>query len=226
MTQIIVSSGMTPVHSFDLWGPVVDSEAMSARNLEMYREVAAKIGVEPAEIDAAANDYQLLADGHPSATGARKGQIIDRVDKVLKAQGVEMKFSDFLQEDGLYVMGEILDAGEQVIIFTSKPWDKNNLPESIASRMGEVYHGGKTNPEEFRRVCSTEASHRRHLVSHTADELPELIGAIESNQFHKEGLIYVARNESNTEAQVRDAGIERFVTDLRDVHYTNLVKRN
>ena len=57
------------------------------------------------------------------------------------------------------------------------------------------------------------------MVSHTADELDELIVARESGLFSPNGLIYVNRNQSHSENEVRKAGIEWFVSDLRQVEY-------
>ncbi|NQU98805.1 hypothetical protein HQ533_05020 [Candidatus Woesearchaeota archaeon] len=223
MTNIIISNGIVPVHSFDLWGPIVDATKLGRKALEDYIDIAKVTSIPVEEAAKAAKEYKMLIDGHPDATGARKGEIIDAVENVLKANGISKDFGVALQEDGLYVLREILDAGEKAIIFSSKPWDKYHLPEDIADRMGDVYDGGKTNPAEFVRVYNTEKGLGRMVVTHTADELPELIAATKTELFKSQGLIYVDRNQSNTREQVLTAGIGQFVTDLKQVDYANLV---
>ena len=70
-----------------------------------------------------------------------------------------------------------------------------------------------------------QLKHGNHIVSHTADELPELVAAKKSGLFHPDGLIYINRNDSNSSEQVKSEGIIRYVDDLRTVNYVTLTNK-
>lgn len=224
MVKIIVKSEIQPVHSFDLWGPIIDADKLGQKQIELYRQLASEQKIDPETVEKVVADYQGLLEGQPWATGERKGKIIDALQCPVKQAGLEVSYDGTFQEDGLYVMQEILDANEGVIVFTSKPapWLKENLPREISDRMGDVYADKKTDPEAFRRVFDAESRLNRKVITHTADELPELEAAVKSMLFEKQGLIYVNRNNSNSAEIVLVKGIGRYVNDLRDVGYTNL----
>ena len=60
------------------------------------------------------------------------------------------------------------------------------------------------------------------MISHTADELPELVAANKSGLFPSRNLVYVNRNESNSKEKVQNAGIDWYVEDVRDVDYLGI----
>jgi len=225
MIDIIVKNGIQPAHSFDLWGPIVDAAKLGQKKIELYRQLAADQKIDPETVEKVIADYQGLLEGQHWATGERKGEIIDALQGPVKQAGLDVSYNGTFQEDGLYVMQEILDAGEGVIVFSSKPapWLKENLPREISDRVGDVYADKKTDPEAFRRVFDSESRRNRRVISHTADELPELEAAVKSELFVKQGLIYVNRNDSNPPEAVHSKGIGVYVNDLRDVGYTKFV---
>jgi hypothetical protein len=59
------------------------------------------------------------------------------------------------------------------------------------------------------------------VVTHTADELPELLAA----RRHVPKLIYVNRNNSNARELVLRQGIQMYVENLREVPYSILSKQ-
>lgn len=228
---IFVPKGIVPVHSFDLWGPVIDAKLLGERKINLYRDWMSD---EPHPIDEEHTthmnqviaDYQALIDGEAWALGERKGEIINALESVVRASETPINYDGVFQEDGLYVLNEILDAGEEAIIFTSKPapWLKPNMPKEISERLGEVYADKKTDPEAFKRVYAAEASRNRQVITHTADEMPELEAAVKTGLFQKEGLIYINRNNTNGMDTVLAAGVGQYVNSLQDVNYTRLAQ--
>ncbi len=216
---------MISIHSFDLWGPIVDATELGKRKVELYRQIAVDRNIDPEVAKKVIADYQGLIDGESWATGKRKGEIINALEGVVGKSGLPINYDGVFQEDGLYVMDEILNAGEGVIVLTSKPasWLKENLPSELGERVGEVYHGDKSDPNTFIEVIGNESAQGRHVISHTADELPELIAALGTGLFDERGLIYINRNNSNTPEQVLSRGITRYVNNLKDVGYLNLL---
>jgi len=229
LDKIIVPSGMTPVHSFDIWGVLIDANVLGGRKVDAYQRLAQEIGIEPEVIAQNVNDYNALLRGEAWATGERKGAIIDGVEKpLIDAHGkVAIDYTGVFYDDSLTTMRSILDAGEGVIVFSSKPapWLKQNISPDLAERIGEIYAGAKNKPEAFRTVVEQERAINRYPVSHTADELPELKAALQSGLFSPSGLIYINRNDSNSEQTVNDAGIKIYVPTLADIRYTSLSKR-
>ncbi len=216
------------VHSFDLWGPIVDSVALGQQKIALYREIAPRRRLSPEQIEETAANYQRLCRGDPWATGERKRGIITALEGILTPDdlcGIDYKKT--FQPDALYALPNILDANQGVIVFTSAPapWLKRNLPEEIRERMGKVYVGRKTEPSEFNRVIAEEAAGQRVVVSHTADELPELRAALQSKLMLDGTLVYIARNNVSSEETIRREGIDLFATSLRDVDYIGIGKR-
>lgn len=222
--KIEILSGLKPVHSFDLWGVLIDQSVLGERNIGLYEKKAGLCGVAKEESKRTVQNYRDLLDGKSWATGARKGEIIDALEGKDWFREIQMDYTVAFMQDALEVMGEILAAGEGVIIFTSKPAPhlREQLASTLGRDVGDVRWGGKGDPGAFQSVYDLEIRLGNRLVSHTADELPELVAAVKSGLFAPEGLIYVNRNESNSEDDVGEVGIERYVNDLREVKYTAL----
>jgi hypothetical protein len=223
--SIIVSSKLKPVHSFDLWGVVVDQYVLGQRKIDIYKENAQKKKVPEDEINRVVQDYRDLLDGKSWASGQRKGEIIEAIDGPTLGKEIQRYYASAFIQDALYVIQEILDAGEGVIIFTSEPAPglKEQFIPDIGERIGEIRCGNKAKPGSFKAVYELESQLGNSVVTHTADELPELVAARKSGLFHPDGLIYVNRNDSNSEDRVGNEGIHCYVDDLRDVKYTTLV---
>ncbi|SRR3989344_2643464 len=229
-TYIIVPPGLTPVHSFDLYGPIVDSKALSEQSIGLFQEIAEEEGISPEEAAKIVSDYRALARGEPGTTGERKVPIINALEDPLNRHPELLPdYKVTFQEDGLYVMREILEAGEGVIVFSSKTpaWLRENLPEDIGARIGEMYGDRKHRPEAFQKVYSAEGALGRRVITHTADELPELEAAVASGLFAGDNgrLIFANRNDSVNISQALDAGVNIYVDNLRDVGYTKLVEK-
>ena len=224
---IMIKSGLTPVHSFDLWGVIIDSIAVSNRQISLYRQLAKDKDMDPEKAAKVIDDYEGLREGKDWATGDRKSDIIDALENPLTEAKIEFYSSDMFLADGLFVLEQILDSDESALIFTSKPaeWLTKYLPESISTRLGKIYVASKNDPAVFVKIYEEELKSGRQVVTHTADEMPELVVAKKSGMFQSGALTYVARNAGKTKEDVLAEGIDRFVTDLREVGYHRLVRK-
>lgn len=223
--KIVDSPALKPVHSFDLWGVLLDQQVLGEKKIGLYREMAGREKVPTDEIERVVRDYRDLLAGKSRATGSRRRDIIGALGGAKLDEQIQHDYALVFMQDALEVIRQILEKGEGVLIFTSKP--APGLREQLAARLGrnigEVRWGNKGDPATFKSLYDLEKKLGNQLVSHTADELPELLAAKKSRLFPIEGLIYVNRNESNSEDAVRKAGIERYVNDLRDVEYTAMI---
>ena len=221
--DIFVRAGIHPVHSFDLYGVLVDADNLGEQKIARYEELAKTQGVNPAVRAAVVAEYRALMRGDPNRTGRRKESIVDALSSPIEKAGIELDYKGALLEDGLYAARQILDANERLIIFSSRdaPWLKTSLPGDIADRMGDIYTDNKSDPAAFERLIAKEASLSGRVVTHTADELPELLAA----RGHVPYLIYVNRNNSNPKELVLSHGIQMYVGSLRDVPYTTLSRQ-
>ena len=202
----------------------MDQYVLGERKSALYRETARKRKTSEDEIERVVGDYQALLNGKSWATGPRRSEIIDALGGEELAEAIGNQYGFAFMHDALTVMKEILEAGEGVLVFTSRP--APGLREQLAARLGrdagEIKWGNKVDPAIFQAVYDLEKGLGHALVSHTADELDELVAARESGLFSPNGLIYVNRNQSHSEKEVRKAGIEWYVSDLRQVEYLAL----
>jgi len=221
--DIFVRAGIHPVHSFDLYGVLVDAHNLGEQKIARYEELAKAQGIHPAVRAAVVAEYRALMRGDPNRTGRRKESIVDALSSPIEKAGIELDYKGALLEDGVCAARQILDANERLIIFSSRdaPWLKTSLPGDIADRMGDIYTDNKSEPAAFERLIAKVAALSGRVVSHTADELPELLAA----RGHVPYLIYVNRNDSNVKELVLSQGIQMYVGNLRDVPYTTLSKQ-
>ncbi len=227
--QIIVPSGLLPVHSFDLYGPIVDSEALGEQSIKFFEQIFKAEGISEEQAVQIISDYRALARGELWATGELKLPIINAIESPLKKYPeLQPDYHAALQMDGLCVLIEILTYGEGASVFTSlhPDWLIKVLPEDIGSRIN-IYADRKTKPEAFQRVYAAELAQNRRVVTHTADELPELEAAVQSGLFSGNNgrLIFVNRNDQVSESLARSRGIDFYVQDLKKVSYTQLVQK-
>lgn len=218
--DIVVRSGIHPVHSFDLYGVLVDADNLGEQKIARYEELAKTQGVNPAVRAAVVAEYRALLRGDPNRTGRRKESIVDALSSPIEKAGIELDYKGALLEDGVYAARQILDANERLIVFSSRdaPWLKTSLPGDIADRIGDIYTDNKSEPAAFERLIAKEAALSGRVVTHTADELPELLAA----RGHVPYLIYVNRNNSNAKELVLSQGIQMYVGNLRGVPYATL----
>jgi hypothetical protein len=221
--DIPVRAGIHSVHSFDLYGVLLDAEKLGEQKIARYEELAKTQGINPAVSAAVVAEYRALMRGDPNRTGPRKEKIVDALSTPIEKAGIELDYKRALLEDGIDAARRILDANERLIIFSSRdaPWLKTSLPRDIADRMGDIYTDNKSEPAAFERLIAKEAALSGRVVSHTADELPELLAAKGQVPY----LIYVNRNNSNAKEIVLGRGIQMYVETLRDVPYTIFSKQ-
>ncbi len=228
-SYIFVPSGFQPVHSFDLYGPIVDALALAEQRIKHFEQIAALEGVSPEDASRIVSDFKALARGEPWATGERKISIFQALEQhIAKHPHLQPDYKAALQPDGLCVLNEILIYGEGVSVFTSAhpDWLIKVLPEDIGAKIN-IYADRKTKPEAFQKVYDAEMAKGRRVVTHTADELPELEAAVQSGLFsgNKGRLIFVNRNDSINESLARSRGIDFYVDNLKKVSYTHLVQK-
>jgi hypothetical protein len=227
---VIVKSGLKPVHSFDLYGPLVDALKLGGQSIALAKDIANDHGLGLADDDSVFTDYQELLNGEPWTTGDKKGPIIDALQKITALDpDRQPDYSNVFQTDGLTVIREVLDAGEGAIVFSSKKpnWLRAALPEDIGERLGAIYGAPKNTAAAFKGVYVAEMGLRHRIVSHTADELPELESAVASGLFtgDKGLLVFVNRNDKISRDQALAAGIDSYVNDLTTIDYTSLVQK-
>jgi len=226
---IFVPSGIQAVHCFDLYGTIIDSVKVSQRDVDFFNTIYQKHGLSSSEAELRGKEYMDLARNEPYATGPRKGEIIGKIESILNKEAYEIRFKNMFLEDALYSMNKILDAGEGVIVFSSgeAPYLKVDLPEEISDRMGEV-HGDprkSKDPKAFTDLCKKEEQKNGRVISHTADQWPELSMALESGLFDENALIYVNRDNMVTSKEVLEKGIGQYVSDLKQVGYVEMTKK-
>ena len=221
--DILVRSGIHPVHSFDLYGVLVNAETLGEQKIARYEELAKTQGIDPKVSTAVVAEYRLLLRGDPNFTGRRKQDVVNALSGPVEEAGMELDYRGALLDDGVYAARQILDAKERLIVFSSREasWLRESLPEDIAGRIGAIYRDHKSEPSAFERLVAKEAAMSGRVVSHTADELPELLAA----RGHILNLIYVNRNNSNPREFVLRQGIQMYVGSLRDVPYTTFSKQ-
>jgi FMN phosphatase YigB (HAD superfamily) len=197
-----MTSKKTPVHSFDVYGVLLDDKSMGVQIMDLFREVAeGKLSGD--EITRRVTDYQSLIDKNPEAL-QEKPRILEEVYTYALDRGATVDPSKALYEDTLHTLVEILDQRQQVVILGSKAFDTACLPEEISSRMLGSYAGPKTDPDTFRELAG-KIGESHELVSHSEDGLIELRAAAEAG-LQRENLVYVARDSSN----IKDALSEGF----------------
>ena len=218
---------LRPVHSFDLWGVVAHQHILGQRKIELYEKFSRKDNVAEEIIQRTIKDYIDMLDGQSWATGTRKSDIIDAIDAPTFAAGIYPDYTSAFIDDALKVMTDIFTAEEDVMIYTSKPASglAQQLGGVLGKKIADVCFSHKHHPDAFKAVYQQQLGRGRRMVSHTADELPELIAAKKSGLFHPKGLIYINRNHSNSSEQVKKEGITRYVDDLRTVEYTSIAKK-
>jgi hypothetical protein len=213
--------GLQPLHSFDLWGVIVDQISLGQRKIQLFKDLAAKQGMPAEEIARIIREYQDLLNGELYAVGTRKSEIIDAMDAPAFAQGILPDYATAFFPDAVAVMKAILDMGEKVMVFTSKPAEGlvEQLSVAVGHRIDDIRYADKNLPDAFRELFHYQQREGNCWISHTADELPELIAARKTGLFSPPGLIYINRNNSNSREDVQIHGICRYVNDLRDIDY-------
>jgi len=231
--NIIVKKGIVPVHMFDLYGTLVNTGLMSRRSLDAFRELDL-----PEEQKAkVVSDYEALARGDAWAIVPKvKGKIIKAVKDPLKKAEVIIPYVDGgFYDDGIEALEGIMTAGQQAIVFNTSldPQVAVDLPNGMGKRM-RFYASNvlkttdsKGDPQSFREVYDREQALGGRVISHSADELPELVAAMQSELFEKGALVFVNRKGKVTPEDIRVAGLEQYVqhvTDLREAQpYTDMV---
>ena len=191
---------ITPVHSFDVYGVLLDQDLMGTQIVELFREVAHG-DLSNEEIERKVADYQALL-AKKSWALQEKPRIINEVYKYALGKGAIVNPSKALYGDTLQTLAGILDQRQQVVILGSQSFDTKYLPEEISHRMLGSYAGPKNNPDTFGELVNQIGESHR-LVSHSEDGLIELRAAADSG-LQRKNLIYVARDDSNIEDALKE----------------------
>lgn len=212
-------------HSFDVFGVIVDARKMQEVHLATYPDIADRLGIPEEEQVQTVHDYTALMNKKPWTLTERKKGIIAAMKDPLKRGGYQDDFSQALYEDAIQVMEDIIEAGENVIAFSSRPWDTGCLPGDLGERV-RFRQGDKTKPQTFKDFTRAEYfENGMKVVSHTADELPELEAAFASGNFEIQSLVYVERRPVEIAEVPMPEWMRVAVTDLREVGYTGIEEK-
>jgi len=222
--ETMTVSTLQTLHSFDLWGVIVDQNILGQKKIERYRALSTQQQVPKETIERVVREYRDLLDGAAYAVGSRKSEIIDAIDAPAFANNLLPDYTTAFFSDAIIVMREIIEAGEKVMVFTSKPAEglETQLSSCLGHRVDNIRFADKNDSVAFLDLFTLQQRFGMRWISHTADELPELIAAKNSNLFHPSALIYVNRNGSNSVNDVQNKGICRYTNDLRDIEYLSL----
>ena len=212
------------MHASALWGVIVDPNILGQKKVECYQEVSVQQQLPKVTIERFVREHRDLLDGAPYATGSRKSEIIDAIDAPAFTKGRLPDYTTAFLPDALIVIRKIIEAGEKIMVLTSKPADGLGLQLSscLGRCVDDIRFADKNDPTAFLDLITLQQRLCKFWISHTADELPELIAAKKSGLFHPPGLIYVNRNDSNALIDVKDKGICRYTSDLRDIGYLSI----
>jgi hypothetical protein len=189
-----------PVHSFDVYGVLIDQNAIGMQIIELFRDLASG-SLQSEEIERRVNSYHALLNKDPIAL-QEKATILDEVYNFAINRGGVLDFSKVFYDDTLHSLAGILDQGQQVVILGSQAFEPQYLPEEIARRMIGSFSGRKNSPDTFNTLAEKlEDQHR--LVSHSEDGLIELRAAAESG-LAKRNLVFVNRSSSENENAVTE----------------------
>src|SRR3989338_1231477 len=227
---IIVPSGFKPIHSFDMFGVLVDSWKLGEEQVRLFKEVIQREELDQNVADKVIANYRALNRGEEWTTGSQKRAIIDAIKIPLERHAdLQPDYLSTLYQEGIDVLREIYEAREQALIFSTKKqeWVTQHLAPLIGNVTIPLYEWNKIDPMEFLKVGEEENSLGRRIVTHTADELPEMQAAVKSELFSgKRGkTIFVNRNNTISREQIVNEGIDYYVNSLREVGYTQLTQK-
>lgn len=230
--NIIVPSGIQPVHSFDLWGTLVVQKVLGPRVLEAYQTLMVGQGVSASEILRNTDNYQGVLDGRKEALENKKANVDAVEDHVWPAYQrgeVTVNFNGAMYIDCLQTMVSIAKEGEGLCILTTgnSPWVKQaltSLDTRVGQALGRTYSGDKSKPAAYERAMNHLASQGQQMVSHTEDQLKGLAGILGTEMKKEVRVIYVERENLATKEDVLTAGADHFVHDLREVPYTEIAQ--
>ncbi|MAG60881.1 hypothetical protein CL619_03790 [archaeon] len=185
----------TAVHSFDVYGVLIDANLVGEQIINLFQEVASG-NLPEDEIKRRVTDYQSLLAKKESAL-KDKPRILSDVYKYAINRGATIDLSKALYGDALQTMVGILDAKEQVATLGSQAFDTNYLPDEIARRMIGSFAGNKSESAAFAKLERLVGDGHR-LISHTEDGLIELRAAATFG-IPRNNLVYVDRDNSSKE---------------------------
>ena len=230
---MIIKSGQKPMHLFDLWGVIINSMEAGLGVIEAIKPkiesdfYTMSIGREDMTLkDAEKYIAEVCGNYKKVLTGELTGEAKKQAIKRAHFYGTEPALDNFdncFYQDALDSMRNILDNREQVAVYSNdiRPWVKREMPQDITERVTAFFEAGSNGKtsEDFKRIIG-ETQNR--VVSHTADQLQELEAALQSGMIDGNHLIYIDRNGKLGEAEVKEAGIMRFATDIRTINYQEL----
>ncbi len=225
--RIHVPSGTQPVHSFDLWGVIVVQSVLGPRVLDAYQRLR-EGNEDPESIAEKVRNYQGVLAGDKTALQNKKANV-DAVEDPLWAayrrDEIDVDFDGAIYEDALATMDDIVQAREGLCITTTgnSPWVRQalaSLNPLVGERLGKTYSGNKAQPEVFESTFADLASQGQQMISHTEDQMKGLAGLLNCSIREGVNIVYVERTNLTTEEEVRQAGVDVYTRDLRDVQYT------
>src|SRR4030042_3504326 len=99
--DILVRSGIHPVHSFDLYGVLLDADNLGEQKIAQYEELAKTQRIDPAVSALVVAEYRALLRGDPNLTGTRKENVVDALSAPIEKAGIELDYKGALLEAGI-----------------------------------------------------------------------------------------------------------------------------
>ncbi len=233
MSRVIhLSDELKPVHSFDLWGTLVNQEILGSRVLQAYKGLMnfGSFDKKGAERNICAYESILTQKG--DFLSQNKKQIVNIIENpvwIAYAGGeVEISFEDVFYDDALETLEYIVKAHERVCILTTgeSPWVQRALRAQISLFKDvdiPVYFGDKTQPETYDAAALNLSKRKLKMVSHTEDTMAGFVGLLKSRLNRTVMKTYVDRADYAPETLL-SLGID-YVRDLRDVSYIQTQKK-
>jgi hypothetical protein len=229
--SIIVPSGITAIHSFDLWGTLVIQKVLGSRVLVAYDELM-RGQEDPEVLRRNIVHYNGVLQGDPVALKNKKAHV-DAVEDPLWAAyttgRIDVDFNGALYQDAMDVMADIVCAGEEICILTTgnSPWviqAVTSLHLDVGRKIRGVYSGDKELPQTYEATIKDIAANDGQMVSHTEDQLDGLAGILQSQLRDSLHLVYVERTHHATPEHVFAERVNHYVNDLRNVPYTQIAE--
>ena len=227
MSRVIhLSSELKPVHSFDLWGTLVNQEILGFRVLQAYRQLMNLHSLDQVVIEKNVCHYESILTQNGDFLSQNKKQIVNIIENPVwsayRRGEIDISFDNAFYEDALAVLTDIVEAEEGICILTTgeSPWVQRALRAQIPFFEHidvPVYFGDKTKPETYDAAALGLSKRNLRMVSHTEDTMTGFVGLLNSRLNRTVMKTYVDR-VGHTPETLLCLGID-YVTDLRDVSY-------
>jgi len=224
------------IHTFDIWGVLIDNARASAAELALYKEFAKKLDIPEETIQENLRLYNLAISGQ---AGDKKSEFLKPINDSVNRwfneyPGYQQRSVKDMEEcfydDTTQVMRQIINSGERVALFTSATSNSANTAfqrkhGDLAAMIGAPYAWVKS-VEGFKRLGEELKAKQFIPATHAEDELRYVQNAKESGVYSG-ALILVDRKGKVGNGDVRILHEQGIIAtrDLRELDYTTLRRK-